>query len=386
VVVLLPAEDVPVEIQSRSAILIDATTGSILFSKNPEEEIPPASLAKLMTIHIALSEVQSGNASLDEIIELPPESWAVNQPPHSSLMFLAQGQTVTLQELLVGLAVPSGNDAAVAVALRFAPTVADFAERMNAEARTMGLEKTHFVEPSGISEFNTITAGEYARFCSEYIHLHPEALTDYHSVKQFSYPRQNNVPERNKNRPGTIVQTNHNSFIRTFDGADGLKTGYIDESGYNIAVTAERNNTRLIAVVLGGRSTRIRDADCQILLDYGFANYKTFRPEIAELEPQRVWFGEKDWVELALVEPMIFTVPASAVEPVQIRLEVFDMLKAPVLIDTQIGDLVFSDEYGEVVRTPVFTKESVRRGGFFKQFCDYVRLFFLNLFHIRKLT
>ena len=170
------APDAP-ELGSRAAMVLDAVTGTVLYSKNPDKEISPASLTKLMTIHIALTEVAAGNASLDEVVPLPRQSWGSSQPPRSSLMGLAAGQKVTLGELLLGLAVSSGNDAAVAVALRFAPSVAEFADLMNREAKKFGLTQTHFVEPSGISEYNITTVREFTWFCKEYIRLHPGTLT-----------------------------------------------------------------------------------------------------------------------------------------------------------------------------------------------------------------
>ncbi|MDR0442462.1 MAG: serine hydrolase, partial [Treponema sp.] len=130
------------EIISRAAVLIDAETGTVLFSKNHNEEIPPASLAKLMTMHLLMNEIEKGNASLNEIVSITEESWALRQPPRSSLMFIAPGQIVTLREIMLGLAVSSGNDAAVAAALRLSPTVADFAAMMTTEARRMGLSVT----------------------------------------------------------------------------------------------------------------------------------------------------------------------------------------------------------------------------------------------------
>ncbi|MDR0730140.1 MAG: serine hydrolase, partial [Treponema sp.] len=172
---LKPASPAPA-IVSRAALLLDAETGTVLYEKNADEPIPPASLTKLMTAHIALREAAAGTISLDETMQPPRESWAINQPPRSSLMFLAAGQQVSLRELLLGLAVPSGNDAAVAVALRLAPTVADFVDIMNGEATRLGLHMTHFVEPSGISEHNLTTAREFARFCQYYLTLYPQAL------------------------------------------------------------------------------------------------------------------------------------------------------------------------------------------------------------------
>ncbi|MDR1956611.1 MAG: D-alanyl-D-alanine carboxypeptidase [Treponema sp.] len=378
-----PVLDMP-ELSSRAASLMDAATGTFLYIKNGDDVIPPASLAKLMTIHIALAEVAQGNASLDEVVNLPRESWAVNQPPRSSLMFLGPGQTVTLRDLLLGLAIPSGNDAAVAVALRFAPTVADFVQRMNQEAQRWGLSQTHFVEPSGISEDNFTTAVEFALFCREYLHLHPETLGDYHSVKEFAYPRRENVAERYQSKPGTIVQYNHNSFLTTFPGADGLKTGYIDEAGYNIALTAEREGTRFIAVILGApavyRGARIRDEDGIKLLTWAFEHYKTLRPTLDPLPPIRVWKGKEDFVEITPAEALEFTTLRTRGEALHWEIALTPTILAPLPQGVFVGSLVLSDAQGELRRIPLLSAHEVARGSFFKRFWDSIRLFFRSLF------
>jgi D-alanyl-D-alanine carboxypeptidase (penicillin-binding protein 5/6) len=351
---------------------MDAETGTVLYEKNPGEEIPPASLAKLMTMHIVLSEIAAGRASLDETVPLPPEAWARNQPAGSSLMFLGPGQKVTLDEILLGLAVSSGNDAAVAGALRFAPTVSEFAGMMNIEARRMGLLRTRFTEPSGISEHNVTTAGEYARFCRSYILLHPESLSAYHSVSSFAYPREANVSGDGASLV-PVVQKNRNTLLGAFPGVDGLKTGYIDESGYNIALTAERRGTRFVAVILGAPAgsggERIRDEDGRRLLDWAFENYRTVRPSFV-VERVRIWKGAADYAELVPGEPLPFTAPADRGHVLRYRAEVTDPLVAPLPAAYRAGTAIVSDEYGELRRIPLVTALSYERGGFFKRLGD----------------
>jgi D-alanyl-D-alanine carboxypeptidase (penicillin-binding protein 5/6) len=357
-------------IQSRSAVLMDATTGVVLFTKAPHVEIPPASLAKLMTVHIVLSEIDAGAASLDEIVDLPRESWWTSQPYGSSLMWLNRGQKVTLQQLLLGLTIHSGNDAAVAVALRFASSVEDFADRMNTEARRMGLSKTFFVEPSGISGDNMTTALEFALFCREYIRLHPEALKNYHSVREFSYP------------PGESPHYNHNTLLDTVPGVDGLKTGYIDESGYNIALTADINGTRLIAVVLGAPvGTRIRDEDGRKLLEFGFEHYKTVRPAVGLLEPARVWMGKTNQVPVDFdnSKHYAFTTTVDRAESIQWRMELEEPIKAPLPSGTVVGTLIFYDHLSDLEHVQLFTTEPVEKGGFFKRLFDQIQLWFRSI-------
>jgi D-alanyl-D-alanine carboxypeptidase (penicillin-binding protein 5/6) len=359
---------------------MDATTSTLLYAKNGDNAIPPASLAKLMTIHIALSEVAAGNASLDEVVNLPKQSWAVNQPPRSSLMYLSPGQIVTLRELLLGLAIPSGNDAAVAVALRFAPTVAEFAERMNKEAQWFGLIATHFVEPSGVSEYNITTAKEFTSFCQQYLKIHPETVQDYHSVREFLYPKEENMAATYQGKPNTIIRRNSNTFLGTFEGVDGLKTGYIDESGYNIALTAERGGTRFIAVILGASSLRVRDEDGTTLLTWGFNHFKTLRPVLdTPLPPIRVWKGKEDSEEIIPGEILEFTANTDRGESLRWETELADPIIAPLPAKSIVGSLVLYDTVGELRRLPLITKDEIPGGSVLKRFWDTIRLFFRSL-------
>jgi len=364
-------EDEP-EIISRAAVLIDANTGTILYSKNPNEEIPPASLTKLMTMHLVMKAIEEGRASYDEIIPITVESWAQSQPYRSSLMFLEPGQTVTLREILLGLAVSSGNDAAVAAALRFAPTMRDFGAMMSAEAIRMGLYSTRFAEASGISSYNKTTAAEFASFCRQYILKHPESLINFHSVQEFSYPLRENALERHRNNPRTITQSNNNSLLRTFPGVDGLKTGFINESGYNIALTAQREQTRFIAVLLGAPSerggSRIRAADSTRILEWAFENFRTVYPVIdIEIENSRVWKGKTNTVELKIAESVIFTSHVTRAESFEYEIVIPNPIIAPLQAGSIVGYLLITDEYGELNRTPLMIVTPVERGNLFKR-------------------
>jgi D-alanyl-D-alanine carboxypeptidase (penicillin-binding protein 5/6) len=373
-------------VDSLSAALIDAATGTVLYMKNGNTPIPPASLTKLMTAHIALQEVEAGRASLDEIVPLPPESWEENQPPRSSLMHLAEGQIVSLRELLLGLAIPSGNDAAVAVALRFSPTVQGFVDRMNAEARRLGLGETRFVEPSGISENNWTTAMEFAAFCREYILRHPDSLRDFHSVMEFAYPLPANVEPWLRSTVGIYRQRNHNSLLTVVEGVDGLKTGYIDEAGYNIALTAARLETRLIAVVLGAPvrgGDRIRDADGRGLLEWGFRNFTTIWPPEPEIPPARIWKGAQKWTAAIPAEPLPFTAFSGRGRDLRWELMLEDPLIAPLGRGSELGTLVLSDQEGELRRITLIAEEDIEQGNVIKRAWDSMCLFFRRLFGMK---
>jgi D-alanyl-D-alanine carboxypeptidase (penicillin-binding protein 5/6) len=363
---------------------MDAVTGEVLYKKHGDTPIPPASLTKLMTIHLVMQEIDAGRASLDEIVELPPESWAVNQPPRSSLMHLAEGQIVSLRELILGLAIPSGNDAAVAVALRFSPTVQDFVDRMNAEAQRLGLTETRFVEPAGIDENNMTTAMEFTAFCREYITRHPDNLRDFHSVMELVYPRPDNVASELRRDVRFWRQRNHNSLLTSFEGVDGLKTGYIDEAGYNIALTAVREETRLIAVVLGAPAAwggdRIRDADGGNLLSWGFRHFKTLRPPEPEIPPARLWKGARKWVQAVPADPLPFTSFTNRGENLSWEAALDDPLIAPLPAGSVVGTLILSDKTGELRRIPLVIAEEALQGNILKRGWDSLKLFFRKVF------
>jgi D-alanyl-D-alanine carboxypeptidase (penicillin-binding protein 5/6) len=379
-----PFASPPPEIISQSAVMIDAETGTVIYSKNPHDEIPPASLTKLMTMHLLMKEINAGRASYDEIIPITVASWAQSQPPGSSLMFLEPGQIVTLREILMGLAVPSGNDAAVAAALRLAPSMDEFAQMMTAEARRMGLSVTSFTESSGICENNITTAAEFVYFSQQYIKMYPRSLEEFHSVTVFSYPVEENFSPAFRNNTRTVTQHNRNALLRTFPGVDGLKTGYIVQSGFNISLTAQRNqqgeDTRFIAVILGAPSgpggDRIRNADGASLLTWAFDNFKTTRPRIQHIEGARLWKGRENTVELRLADSPNFTSPLSRSSMMLHNIFIPAPLIAPLPAGYPVGHLIFYDQFGELSRVRLVTARSYERGNIFKRIWHSILLLF----------
>lgn len=280
-----------IDILAESAILIDMANGNILYEKNADRIIPPASMTKLFAMYVVEEEIRAGNLSYNDIIYLPPECWACNMPPHSSLMFLGEGQIVTVEELLLGLSICSGNDAAYALAYAICGNMDDFVVKMNQIAVSLGLENTRFVESSGYSELNTTTAKEMAVFARVYIKNHPKSLEKFHSVKSFTYPKQKNLAPGDilqsqdfsqglpRHITMSITQKNTNPLLENLLGCDGLKTGYIDESGYNLALTATRDNRRFLSVTMKGPGTNTKEGqqgrihDGTELMEYAFKNF-----------------------------------------------------------------------------------------------------------------
>ena len=277
-----------IEIATESAIMIDQNTGSIIFEKNADEIIPPASMTKLVEMYVVFSECEKGKISLDDTVPLPRECWRENMPLDASLMFLDKDQKVTLKELLLGLSIASGNDASIAVANYVAGSMDAFVENMNSTVKEMGLSNTHFVESSGYSEKNKTTPRDFVQFCRNYIKRFPHALKDFHSQKMLAYPQKHNLPSWQKEEVQPIVQYNTNKLLGKVPGVDGLKTGFINESGYNLALTAERNENRFLAVMMRGPGKNTSEGnfyrvqDGKKLLEYAFSNFTLYRPEKKE--------------------------------------------------------------------------------------------------------
>ncbi|MFW6223400.1 MAG: D-alanyl-D-alanine carboxypeptidase family protein [Spirochaetota bacterium] len=368
------------ELSARSAVLVDYETGTVLYEKQADTVIPPASLTKVMTIHIVLELARDGEISLEETFEVPEAAWAQNMPPGSSLMFLGPGQRVTLAELLEGLSVASGNDAAVAASLRVAGSVPAFVEMMNDESRRLGYETMRFSDPAGLSPNNRITAREYADFVRHHIMSWPEALEDIYSRRVIRYPTDENFDSVMIG--GSVRQENRNTLLFDYEGVDGLKTGYTEASGYNLTATAERDGRRLIAVVLGVQAgnliegARRRAEDAAELLDYGFDEFRRIEPAAPELAPLRVWKGRAD--EVAVVPegaPPAIIVPRGREDNVTMSVRAAEELTAPVEPGRPVGAVSYRLGDSELARMELVTDARVRRAGFFKRLWHAIVLF-----------
>jgi len=359
----------PPSLNARAAVVIDAATGTILFAKNPDLVIPPASLTKLVTLHVVYEEIAARRLSKDEIVVIDKRDCSPYIPYGSSLMYLRPGMRVSILDLMRGAAVVSGNDAAFALARRVSGSNEAFAERMNAEMRKLGFPKLRFVEPSGLSELNAVTARDFAAFCRRYMELHPQSLDELHSLRYMEFPRSEHavdgyLPE------GRIVQYNRNDLVLGYDGCDGLKTGYIIESGYNLSATAKRGGTRLILVTLGGTGSTssgggsMRSRDGKGLLDWGFESFVTLEPKIDPLAPVRTWFGASRDLALKPTAPLFVTLPRNEAAGIRVRVETQKWIDAPVAAGTRLGEVVYSSGERVLRRVDLVASETIPRGNF----------------------
>ncbi|AHC15054.1 D-alanyl-D-alanine carboxypeptidase family protein [Salinispira pacifica] len=277
-----PEHDAPI------AMLLELNTGSILYGENILQEYPPASLTKLFTVYTALDIYEELGVQMDDTARFSSAAWAENAPPRSSLMFLGPDQAPSIREIILGLMVSSGNDAAMAIAETSTGSMEGFMLRMNRIAEQLGLEASRFVEPSGYSENNRTSAMDLARLTQLYLERWPWVIQEFHMVESFTYPRREHMLNGATAQFMNITQYNRNGLISSYEGATGLKTGYIDESGYNIIATARRDGMHLFALVMGVQAdnsvegSRLREEAARSLLDYGFENFTRVELPLAE--------------------------------------------------------------------------------------------------------
>jgi D-alanyl-D-alanine carboxypeptidase (penicillin-binding protein 5/6) len=384
---------------ARAAVLEDAASGKILFAYHPDLPLAPASLTKLVTLHLTYRQIAAGALGAGQLVAVPPEASWRSQEAGSSLMFLEPGQRVTVSELMQGLAVSSGNDAASALACAVAGNIPSFVELMNREMRRLGHNALRFVDPSGLSAANTVTARDFAAFCRDYIRLHPDSLADLHARRSLTYPLPANLPAGPTADPPAgagpaasawpdpgappipIRQNNRNLLLWEYPGLDGLKTGYIEEAGYNIAATARRGDMRLIAVVLGvpapdhARGGRRRADAAAALLDYGFAGFATLRPDPPPLGAARVWKGRQRTVDPVPDRELVLTVPRDLLRaPLTFETRLEGRLIAPVRTGQKVGELDVLAGDSLLERYTLLASRDVEAGGVFRRLWDGLRL------------
>jgi len=247
----LPAQGIP-KLSVHSAILMDMTTGRLLLAHNADDPLQPASITKVLSLYLADEAIRDGKVRRTDKVKISKKAGQTG----GSKMFLQAGSEIQLAELLKGMAVVSANDASVAVAEYIGGNVEDFVKRMNGKARELGMNHSFFKNPNGLpARGQFTTARDMLILACDYLRQFPESI-DLHSQQYYTYR--------------DITQRNRNSLLRNYPNADGLKTGWVSKAGYHIVATAKRGNTRLIAVVMGAKTSKIRARETEKLLDEGF--------------------------------------------------------------------------------------------------------------------
>lgn len=338
---------------SKSAILLDATSGEILFQKNEKEPLPPASMTKVMSMLLIMEAIDNGSLSFDDEVTISEVASAMG----GSQVFLQTGEVYKVNELLKGIAIASGNDAVVAMAEKIAGSVDAFVELMNKRAHELGLVDTTFKNPHGLdAEGHVTTAHDMAMMAKELLR-HPKIL-EYTSIYE-DYLK--------KNDGSSIWLVNTNKLVRFYEGVDGLKTGFTSSAGYCLTSTAKKGSLRLIAVVMGVETSDKRSSDTASLLNYGFNTFKShvIMTSNDSLGRKRIENGTKEEVELFLTEDYTKLLKQNEKTPsYSFNLNV-PKLVAPLKKGDIIGTVDVVDENSKIVGTlNVTVKDDVSKNNF----------------------
>lgn len=355
----------PPQLAAKSYVLMDAASGKVLVENAGDERLPPASLTKLMTAYIATLEIKKGQISESDMVTVSEKAWRTG----GSRMFIQVNTQVSVDDLLHGIIIQSGNDASVAMAEHIAGSEEAFADLMNSTAQRLGMSNTHFMNATGLPHpEHYSSAADMAKLARAIIHEDPAHYGIY-AQKEFFW--------------NNIKQPNRNLLLWRDKTVDGLKTGHTEEAGYCLVASAVRDDMRLITAVFGTNSEQARAAETQKLLTYGFRFFetRTFYQKGVELATSRVWKGQQDQVSAGLAGDLTMTLPRGQMDKLQAGLTFNPELTAPI----QQGDVVGKVEVsldGQVVQsTDLIALQTVEEGGLFSRLWDSIQLFFFNLFN-----
>ena len=350
----------PPPVAAKAYILLDFHTGRVLTEQNADQRLDPASLTKIMTAYTAFDALRHGKLRMDDQVLVSEKAWRTG----GSRMFIDVGKQVSVEDLLKGVIVQSGNDATVALAERIAGSEEGFAGLMNGDAERLGLRNTHFMNASGLPDPNHYTtARDLATLSAALVRDFPEYYP-MHAIQEFKF---NNILQQNRNR-----------LLREEPGVDGVKTGHTEDAGYCLVVSALRDNMRLIAVILGAQSEKSRTAEARKLLGYGFHHYEGQRLRTAGtvLSRVRVWKGSPSEVDAGLAQDLYTTVPRGQGPAVTVSVEPDPQVVAPVGKGEGVGTVRVRVDGQEVNARPLVALQPVPEGGFLTRWIDAVWLWF----------
>ncbi len=356
---VMPAPAPPI-IGAKSYLVIDNKTGHELASLDPDAPLAPASLTKIMTTYVVFHALHQGQVQLEDEVTISEKAWRTE----GSRMFVEVGTRVSIQDLLLGMIVQSGNDASVALAEHIAGTESVFAELMNQYAAKLGMHSSHFINATGLpAEGHTTTARDLATLARAMITEFPDYYA-WHSVKEFTY--------------NDIKQSNRNSLLWRDASVDGLKTGHTEDAGYCLVSSAERGNMRIVAVVLGTSSTKARTDGSQALLNYGFRFFETRLLYKAgeEVTTARVWKSANENSRLGVLEDLYITVRRGAYDQLESTLDIPAIVEAPVAAGQPVAELKIKLGEEEVLSEPLRALDDNPTGSFWQRTRDSVSLWF----------
>jgi len=341
------------DIKANTAILQDYLSGEILFEKNPDLRIFPASMTKIMTSIIAFDLIKRGELSLNEKFFVSENAWRLSQAGYSS-MFIMVGDQITVENLLRGIIVSSGNDACVALAEGIAGTEEEFAIMMTSKAQEIGMTNTNFANSSGINHPNNLSTVRDILIMSNYLIRNYPEFYKYFKEKEFTWDRTGGEP---------ITQGNRNPLLYKNIGADGIKTGFLAYEKFSLASSIKRNNRRLIAIASGFQTRNLRSKESQKLLTWGLTNYSTV--EITKKESKfielEVWLGQKNTVGVYSKTDIYKTIQKAKLRKLKVKLIYNGPIKAPINKNDLVAKLIINYDDNFLSEHGLFASENIKK-------------------------
>ncbi len=355
------AENTVLELSAPSAILMEASTGQVLYEQNSHERRPPASVTKIMTMLLVMEAIDNGTIKMDDMVRCSEKAASMG----GSQIYLEPGEEMSVRDLLKAVAVASGNDAAAALGEFVAGSLEGFVAMMNERAKELGMNDTHFINCNGLDDPEHLTSAYDIALMSRELISHP-GIFEFTTIWMDSL------------RGGKFGLVNTNKLIRFYEGANGLKTGSTGEAKYCLSASAKRNEMNLIAVVLGAPSSKDRFADASKLLDYGFANYAIANSLITEEELQPIKVLKGTQPQAAITTPGGYNVLVSKakVNEIEKRISMPEELEAPVRAGEKIGEISFYIDGQQIGGTDVVAKDNVDKMNLFEMFTKLAKHLF----------
>ena len=333
----------------KSAILMEADTGKVLYEQNADEALPPASVTKVMTLLLVMEAIDAGKIKLDETVTASAHAASMG----GSQIFLKEGEQMSVEDMLKSVVIASANDAACALAEFVAGSEDAFVKAMNDRAAELGMENTVFENTNGLDDTaqNHLTSARDIAIMSRELIKH-EKILEYSSIWMDTV------------RNGLFGLTNTNRLVRYYKGCTGLKTGSTSKAGFCISATAERNGMSLICVIMGAPTRDVRNAEATKLLDFGFANFGVYHYEKTELDPIKVVGGRQDSVSVDYGE-FSYIGDKSAISGIKCKIELPESISAPIKKGDKVGEAVFTLGNKEIGRVDIVAQADVDKLGYF---------------------
>ena len=345
-------------LNARTAILVDYDSDKVLYEMDPDSQIYPASMTKIMTSIVAFDLLKKNKLSLDDMFVVSENAWRLSQSGYSS-MFIMINDQISVEDLLKGIIIASGNDACVALAEGIAGSEENFAEMMNEKAEEIGMYSTNFTNSSGINDPDNISTVRDIAIMSKYLIKNYPDYYEMFKEKTFTWDRTGGEP---------IKQGNRNPLLYKNIGVDGVKTGYLAVEKYSLASSMKKNERRLIAVVSGFPTKNLRSSDSLKLLNWGFRNTSTFeisKKDISEFELD-TWLGKKSKIKAVTKEDFYITINKKDIRNLKVILQYEGPVIAPVEKGKKIANLIISNKDENIKTLPLYAAEDLKKVNFFK--------------------